>query len=287
MSILAFDIGGTYVKYGVWDNDCIKGANKFSTPDTWELLKEKIKKVKESFENDYQLEGVAFSVPGSPNDQTEQIEGESLVEYLHYFPIYDQLSSSLQLEVSFENDANCAALAELWKGNAKGCESALVVVVGTGIGGALIVHDHLVRGFNNYAGEFGFMLLNDEENFGQLATAVGMAERYNSHNKEMKSIDAIEVFKRADQGDLIAQEKVDDFFYYLSIGLYNLNTIFNPEKILIGGGVSQLEGFIEKIETQTDKLAERIYTNPYRPFLQTCKFNNDANLIGAVYNFLN
>lgn len=286
MALLAIDIGGTFVKHGVWNEGSLTKTARFRTPDTWELMKKSLLSVKEKMAEQFDIEGVAFSVPGAANPQTRQIEGESLIDYLHYFPIYDELEAAFGLPVSFENDARCAALAEIWKGSAKDSKDILFVVIGTGIGGAIVVDQKIVRGANMYAGEIGFMLLDKEQDFGRLATAVAMAKRYaDRKGLPPNEIDGEEVFELAEKGDIVAQEEVDRFFYYLTVGLYNLASILNPEKIVIGGGVSRLEGFKQRIEKELEALFSRIYHNPYPPIIEIAAFKSDANLIGAVYHF--
>lgn len=287
MMLLVFDIGGTYTKYGIWKKNTLVENNKFETPATWEAMKENLVRVQGDFASDYDLEGVAFSVPGAPNPATRQIEGESLVEYLHYFPIYDELEEAFGLPVAFENDANAAALAEIAQGSAKGVSNAIFVIIGTGIGGTVLINDEIVPGHNQYAGEFGFMLMNEEEeNFGQLATAVSMSKRYAKRKGlDVDSITGEQVFVLADEGDDVAKEEVDRFFYYLTVGLYNLTTVLNPEKVVIGGGVSNLDGFLGKIDDQLDRLSERIYHFPFRPTIEIATFKSEANLIGAASYF--
>lgn len=245
--------------------------------------------IKTNAAKEYTLKGVAFSVPGAPNPETRQIEGESLVDYLHYFPIYDELEAAFGLPVTFENDANCATFAELWLGAAYESKDVVVIVLGTGIGGSIVFNREIVKGFNSYAGEIGFMLLNNnEENFGELATAVQMAKKYAAKKGlDSNKITGVEVFKLAKEGDKLAQEEVDQFFHYLALGIYNLNAIIDPEKIILGGGVSKMEGFQERVEAAIQALYARIYAFPYEPNIEIAHFNNDANLIGAIYTFNN
>lgn len=288
MAILAFDIGGSFIKFGVWNNESLENKGQIKTPDEWDIMKEELVTIQKKLGKLYSFEGVAFSVPGSANPEKRIIDGESLVPYLHYFPIYDELEEAFQLPVSFENDANCAALAEVWKGSAQENSNILFVVLGTGIGGTIIVNQSIVSGANRYAGEIGFILLEGEKNFGELATAVSMAKRYaNRKDLDPKEIEGKEVFELANQGDFIAQEEVDTFFHYLATGLYNLNAILNPEKIVIGGGVSSLENFKQRITLELEKLSKKITPYPYQPQIEMSTFKNDANLIGAVYHFLN
>lgn len=287
MAILAFDIGGSAVKHGVWSEDQLVQKESFKTPKTWSEMKEQLIAIKEKTEENFSLEGVAFSAPGAVNQLDRQIEGISAVPYLHFFPIYDELEKAFGLPVSFENDANSAGLAEVWKGSAKENDTVIFVVIGTGIGGAVIVNNKVHHGAHLFGGEFGYMMLNEKQTFSELATAVRMARRYaDRKGLSYDDIDGKRVFELADEGDPIAKEEVDSFFYYLTMGLYNIAYSFDPEKILIGGGVSNLEGLVDRLNIEFDKLLDRNSFNTFRPELALCTFRNDANLIGAVYNFL-
>ena len=287
MTLLVFDIGGTFTKFGVWEKDTLVANDKFNTPASWVEMKQQLVETKKNVEATYTIEGVAFSVPGAPNRKTRQIEGESLVDYLHFFPIYDELEEAFGVPVAFENDANCAALAEMAKGSAVGLSDALFVIIGTGIGGTVIVNQAIVEGHNQYAGEFGFMLMNnEEENFGELATAVAMSRRFAARKGlDPATVSGEQVFALAKAGDKEAKEEVDTFFYYLTRGIYNLTTILNPEKVIVGGGVSNLEGFVARMEQEIDDLFDRIYHFPYRPQIEIATFKSEANLMGAAANY--
>ncbi|TVP90709.1 ROK family protein [Alkalibacterium sp.] len=287
MGLLVFDIGGTSVKYGFWDEEeKIKDKGSFKSPGDWKEMKRLLIEVKKQYEETHSLKGVAISAPGAVNQVDRQIEGFSALNYLNYFPIYSELEEAFGLPVSIENDANCAGLAEVWRGAAKHNDNVLFVVIGSGVGGAVIVNRKVHHGHHLHGGEFGFMLMNDTEVFSQVGTAVAMARRYAVRKGlAYDDIDGKAVFELAEQGDSIAKEEVDSFFKYLTIGLYNLSLAFDPEKIIIGGGVSNLNGLLERIELELDRLKESMTFFPFRPIIDTCAFKSDANLIGAVYNF--
>ncbi|PRY82138.1 ROK family protein [Alkalibacterium olivapovliticus] len=287
MAILAFDIGGTTVKYGTWSNETLTDKGNFKTPKTWEEMKGKLVQIKEAVEVKHSLEGIGFSAPGAVNQEARQIEGVSAVRYLHFFPIYDELETLFGLPVSFENDANSAGLAEVWKGAARHNDNVIFVVVGTGIGGAVIVDKKVQQGKHLFGGGFGFMLLNERQTFSEIGTAVSMSRRYAKRmGIPADDIDGKTVFQLANQGDTIAKEEVDAFFFYLTMGLYNLAYAFDPEKIVIGGGISSMDGILDRIDLEFDALFNRLEHSPFRPVIETCEFKNDANLIGAVYNFI-
>ncbi|MGB3160340.1 MAG: ROK family protein [Carnobacterium sp.] len=286
MSILAFDIGGTSIKYGMWENEELSHKGNVKTPSTWEEMKRTLREIKTEFEKEYTIDGVAFSSPGAVNQQERTIDGASAVPYIHHFPIYDELETEFNCPVSFENDANCAALAETWKGAAKGLKNILFVVVGTGIGGSVIVDGEIKHGKHLFGGEFGFMLMTQDKTFSDLGTAVNMATRYALRmNKEKGSISGQEVFELAKAGDSIAKEEVSTFYTYLARGIFNLQYSYDPELILIGGGVSNKPDLIEKLEEEFNKISEIVKIAPFKPIIKTCEFKNDANLIGAVYNY--
>lgn len=287
MGLIVFDIGGTSVKYGYWDSDeQLKDKNSFKSPKDWSEMKSKLTEVKQQYEKKYQLEGAAFSAPGAVNQTDRQIEGYSALNYLNHFPIYDELEEAFGLPVSIENDANCAGLAEVWRGAAKDNENVLFVVLGAGVGGAVIVNKQIHHGQHLHGGEFGFMLMNDREVFSQVGTAVAMSRKY-AERKGLpyEEIDGKAVFDLAEKGDKIAQEEESRFYAYLTRGLFNLAVAFDPEKIIIGGGVSNHGRLLERIDLEMDKLKSQMRFFPFKPVVTTCEFKSDANLIGAVYNF--
>ena len=102
------------------------------------------------------VDGVAISAPGAVDDKKGIIGGCSAVPYIHDFFIQKELETLFELPVSLENDVNCAALAEVFKGAAKDVDHALFIVIGTGIGGAIIQNRKLHKGRNLFGGEFGF-----------------------------------------------------------------------------------------------------------------------------------
>lgn len=288
MAIVAFDMGGTSVKYGLWESDQLTNKGSFKTPKIWEEMKKELLQVKETFEKENSIEGVAFSAPGAVNQTARQIEGASAIPYIHFFPIYDELEEAFGVPVSFENDANSAALAEVWKGAAKGKENVLFVVVGTGIGGAVIVNGEVQHGKHLHGGEFGFALLTDDQTFSQLASPVKVGKRYADRTGlSYEEVDGQEVFRLAEEeNDPIAKEEVDSFYFYLAKGIYNLAYSFDPEVILLGGGVSNKPTLLEELDKQFDHILEVVEVASFKPELAICEFKNDANLIGAVKNFL-
>ena len=291
MNLLTFDFGGTTVKYTLWQTDKLLTVFSFPTPKTWEETKERLLEIKADYEKDYQLHGAAFSFPGCIDHHTGEIKGNSAIKYIHHFPIQRALSELLNLPVSMENDANCAALAEVWRGVAKDAENVLFVVVGTGVGGAIVIDGKIHAGANLYGGEFGFMYLDHTREpryrtLSGLGTAVCMAERY-CNQKEVPhgTYSGKDVFELAKQEDMLAVSEVETFHKYLSIGLFNLQMSFDPEIIVIGGGISANTEIVERLTIDVNDLIEKAGVIDFKAQILPCFYKNDANLMGAVKNF--
>lgn len=286
MSLIVFDLGGSAVKYGLYEDGNLSHQNQFPTPSSWELMQDELLNVVQTLKQE-NTQGIAMSVPGSVDQKEGVIGGVSAIEYIHNFKFVDALETHLSLPVSIENDANCAALAELHSGVAKDNKDVLFVVVGTGIGGAVIQNGELLKGRNTFAGEFGCMILDGKTSFSLLATAVHMAERYCDRvNVPWGTYDGQEVFKKADDNDPIAQDEVNKFYDYLTLGLYNLQFTTDPECIVIGGGVTAHPPLIDELNRRMATLLLEAGLESVQFEIKAAHYQNDANLMGAVASFL-
>ena len=286
MSIVVFDIGGSAVKFGLWKEAALAGKGSFGTPKTWNAMKDEMKSVFDGFAKTDSVEGVAISSPGTVDSVAGIIGGISAVPYIHRFPIKAEWENLFGVPVSVENDANCAALAEVWLGAAKDVQHALFIVIGSGIGGAVIVNRQLFKGKNLFGGEFGYMLLDGENTLSRLGSPVQVAEHY---GKAMKMPDGVVdgkyLFEKAQEGEPMAVEFVEDMIDALARGIYNLSVSFNPDRVIIGGGVSVREDLIARIGERTAYHLNAHGAEAVDPDIQVCAFRNDANLIGAVAHF--
>ena len=285
MGIVVFDIGGSAVKFGLWSEDELIGKGSFKTPKSWENMKEKMLTTYLDFTKEYPISGVAISTPGSVNETNGMIGGISAVPYLHHFPIKKEWEAMFEVPVSMENDANCAALAEVWLGVAKEIQNALFLVIGSGIGGAVITNRKLNKGTNLFGGEFGYMLLDKTHTLSELGSPVQVAERYGKEIGLADSVDGKYLFEQADLGEPIALKYMESLIDALSRGIYNLSVSFNPDMIIIGGGISVRKDFIARLAEQTAYYQERQNATDMDVTVRACAFHNDANLIGAVAHF--
>lgn len=275
---LVIDIGGTSVKVGKWENTQLEVITTFGSPKTWIELKGKLQKIL-----DYDIKGITsvnFSVPGVPNHQNGCIDGASSLAYLHEVNFIEEMRKIFAVPVYFENDATCASLAEIHLGAGKKYNDMLFVVIGTGIGGSVVYDRKIINGKHGYAGEFGMMLVDGVQEWAVLGSAVHMAKKVSEIKQE--ELTGEEVFKLSEQGDVIAVKATEELYHYLALGIYNLQYMFDPEVIILGGGISRKPQIIDDINRHLKKIMEYGQRSPLFPKLTTCKFGNDANLIGAA-----
>jgi predicted NBD/HSP70 family sugar kinase len=284
MGLLVLDIGGSSIKYGQYQDNQLTALGKIPTPETWDEMKTGLWSIKN--EADFEIEGVAIASPGAVNTQTGVVGGFSAIPYIHNFPIREELTELFKVPVSIQNDANCAALAEVWQGNASDVQNSLFLIIGSGVGGAVVLNKQLQTGKSLFGGEFGFMILNEkQETLSELGSTVNMSHYYNEQKADGKEYSGKEIFDAAKDGESLAIATIDRMYQAIATGIFNLSITFDPDKVLIGGAVSKQKALIT---TLNDKLADLIVAKDatgLEPVLATCKFYNDANMLGAVYQF--
>ncbi|CAM3145159.1 ROK family protein [Lactococcus hircilactis] len=283
MSLLTIDIGGTSIKYAHFNASQLEDEGATPTPKTLDEFYETLTSIVSTYKKKYALTGVAISAPGAVNKETGVIEGASALPYIHDFNIHSALEKRFALPISIENDANCAALAEVKYGVAKGLKNVLFIVLGTGVGGSVVMDGKVHHGKHLFGGEFGFMLMDDTHTFSELGTTIMMAKRYNERTSQ--SLDAIAIFNLAFAGDPIAKEEMNIFTFNVAKGIYNLSYSFDPELVILGGGVSQADWLIPELKKQLQKIMNQVEIASFMPEIQRCYYRNQANLIGAAVDF--
>ena len=162
---VVIDIGGTSIKHALMteSGDILEKGSMKTEGDNINLFIESIGKVVDSYKEKNEVFGLACSSPGAVDVKTGFIGGGSAIPCIHGPNIRELLEKRCGLEVSIENDANCAGLAEGWLGSAKGVENYACIVIGTGIGGCIVINGRILRGKHLHGGEFGYMFTRDSE----------------------------------------------------------------------------------------------------------------------------
>ena len=294
---MVFDIGGSSVKHAIISENgefLEKGSYKSERED-FNIFKENMIDIINAVKKKYNINGIAVSAPGSVNSDTGIIGGTSALPCIHGPNFKEIFGQDLGLNLEIENDANCAALGEVWKGAAKESNDVLFVVCGTGIGGAIVKNKKIHKGNNLLGGEIGYMVLAAKEENGkkkfkmwsEIGSTGGMVKNF----ADIKSLDEEDVngkmiFELAQKGDEDAIKVIDEFYFNMALGIYNLQCVYDPEKILIGGAISNREDFLDKINEKIDEIVSNVIIPHSRPIIDRCKFKNDANLLGALFNYL-
>ncbi|MUK88242.1 ROK family protein [Ornithinibacillus sp. L9] len=286
---LAVDIGGTFIKYGIVDEQAsILEMDKTKTPKTLDGLLELLEDL---YQKHPDVTGVAISCPGAVAE-SGVIYGYSALPYLHGPNIKQLITDRLGAQIYMENDANCAGYAEVWKGKAQGKQDVLVMVIGTGIGGAVIKDGMVHKGANLHGGEFGYMVVPSDSGTGyDTWSATAATGALISKVARLKNIGEDEltgeaIFDMANAGDVVCSEAIDQFYQLLALGIYNLQYIYDPEVILIGGGISVREDLINHINQKLDSILKHLEASKIKPKIDTCEFRQHSNLLGAVYGFI-
>lgn len=282
MDLVAIDIGGTTIKIATWKNSKLQDKHAVDTPKDlqtfYQVLTNEVNKIKENTA----VKGVAISSPGAVNQEAGIIGGSSALPYIHNFKIVNELEKRFGLPVTIENDANSAALGELAEGSGKGCDSMAFFVIGTGIGGALIINQKVWHGAHLFGGEFGYMIMGSHT-LSELASPVTMANHYNERTGQ--KLDGKTVFDLADQDDPIASDVRQTLIHSLAVAIYNIQHSFDPEKIVLGGGISNNPELIPLLNKEIDRLRAGHDLVTLKPDIVLCSLKSDANLRGAVANF--
>ncbi|GFH40788.1 ROK family protein [Lactococcus insecticola] len=283
MALLTIDVGGTTIKYASFENGELAHKGAVDTPNQLADFYKVLTKIKTDMAEKVDLTGVAMSLPGAVSKSDGVIYGASAIPYIHNFPIKPVLEASFELPVSMENDANCAALAEVAYGAGKDYQDLLFFVIGTGIGGSVVLDRKIRHGAHLMGGEFGFMLMRDHT-LSTDSSPVQMAGRYNLKNGT--NVSGQEVFALAENGDSEAKVVVDTLFDSLARAIFNLQYALDPEIVLLGGGISQADFLIPKLQKALEKVYQQVEIATIMPKIAVCHFQNDANLIGAAADFI-
>lgn len=287
---VVFDLGGTSVKYADSDeNGNLSRIGSFATPkESLEAMIREMKRVYELPRNGQIIDGIAVSSPGAVDSEKGWVGGISAIPYIHEIPLRDMISKELgNLPVSMENDANCAALGELWLGAGRGKKNMVFVVCGTGIGGAVVVNGQLYKGMTNNGGEFGNFIIKKEKGRHRTWSSCTLVKQANKYGEETgERISGKELLERSENGDDTAQFYMDEFYEAMAIGFFNIQFVLDTEVIVLGGGVSESPIVFSHIDDKMNEIAKKDRFGFLKPRIVPCQFGNKANLYGALYRHI-
>jgi glucokinase len=301
--IFAADLGGTHLRAAIVDRKGrIHSRFKQNTPqvaDANAIVDAVVGAVHEFQNQNAEISAVSLVVPGTVKVEEGAVVKAPNLPCLDGFRLAAALSSRLDLPAFLENDANAAAVGEMWQGAAVGCKTIICLTLGTGVGGGIILDGKLWRGVDGAAAEIGHMCVDP---FGGVACTCGSrgclevfasataivrmtreaSPRYpDSILQGKEDLTAEMIFDAGKQDDELALEIFRRMGVYLGIGLANLINILNPEMIVIGGGVVNGWALFEKdMHQQVEERAFPLLAA--RVQIVRAKCGDDAGLLGAA-----
>lgn len=302
--VFGVDVGGTTVKLGLFD---VEG----NLIDKWEIpthtenegcrilpeVAESIQaKMQEKGLQKDEVAGVGLGAPGPIDSQGIVYNAVNLG--WKTFSIKESLSALLGMPVMAGNDANVAALGEMWKGGGQGYKNVVAVTLGTGVGGGIIVEGKILTGTQGAAGEIGHIHVEDNETEHCNCKNCGCLEQYTSATGIVRlakrrlakddmpsmirkdNISAKTVFDAVKEGDALAIEVAEQFGDYLGKALGVIAGVLNPEVFVIGGGVSKAGEILFKYIIPSFK--KTCFINCQNVEFALAKLGNDAGIYGAA-----
>ncbi|EGA91426.1 ROK family protein [Planococcus donghaensis MPA1U2] len=294
MLLAVFDIGGTNIKYGVGDSEGYLVVEKVTPTKAAEggtKLVEKIKRLTRELQKEWPIRGVAISTAGSIDSTvgkviyaTETIPGYSGMN------VKQILETELQLPVELENDVHCGALGELSIDVSSDAHTLLFLTIGTGIGGSLAIEGQIHKGATHLAGAIGHMNLypngrvcscGQKGCFEQYASASRLEQQIREVNPQQQLPAFMEKVTHGDNASVILFHK---WLNDLALGLQSLIYIWNPDSVIIGGGISAQGKWLEQ------EIEKAVFKNLLDPFkekltIRLAKNGNRSNLLGAIKNY--
>ncbi len=303
--VFGIDVGGTTVKLGLFSVDG-------ELLDKWEITTRKdeggryilddisnslTEKMEELHIEKSEVAGAGLGVPGPVKEDGTVLKCVNLGWGI--FNVEEELSNIIGLPVKAGNDANMAALGEMWQGGGKGYDNIVMVTLGTGVGGGIILNGKMLSGVNGAGGEIGHMQVNEDEKEMCGCGKKGCLEQYtsatgivHSANNELNNTDkpsklrtvqyvsAKEIFDAAKEGDELAMLLVDKHGECLGRALAQISCVVDPEVFVIGGGVSKAGDLL--VDTTKKYFEKYVFHACKGTKFTLATLGNDAGIFGGA-----
>lgn len=304
--VFGIDVGGTTVKCGLFDLEGNvqdkwevptrkKDGGKYILPDVAASVKEKMAQKGIAPED---VEGLGVGVPG-PVNEAGQVPVAVNIGW-GFVDVAKEMHGLTGLKVQAGNDANVAALGEMWKGGARGCRNVVLATLGTGVGGGIIIGGKVIAGSHGAGGEIGHIHVEDAEeevcNCGnkgcleQMASATGIVRLARRHlaasdepsllRDKSKKLSAKLVFDAVKEGDALACEIADQFGWYLGKAFAQIAGVVDPEVFVLGGGVSKAGPIL--IDYVRKYYLQYVFPTCREANFVLAQLGNDAGIYGAA-----
>ena len=290
------DVGGTKIETAILsDSGKFLSRERTNTPKNYAALLNSINKSVQQASKNTGFDGpVGICMPGSVSNETGLIQGANTT-YLNGQNFQKDLQATLNRSVRLSNDANCFALSEAIEGAGKGASVIFGVIIGTGCGGGIVVNRQIIPGVNGIAGEWGHTPLpwpveNEFENHDCWCGKTGCLETYISGTaltKDYKRMTGLEkdgkqIVLDCKNGDIVAEAVLQALEDRIARGLAMIINIIDPDIIILGGGLSNIERLYENIPR---KWAGYVFSNKINTRLLKPKYGDSSGVRGAALLF--
>lgn len=307
---IGIDLGGTNIAVGIVDKkgnilhkDSVSTrASRHYSEIIRDMAELSLKIVADAKVHIEDIESVGIGSPGTPDNDRGLLVYSNNINFYNA-PIRQEMQRYINLPVYIDNDANCAALAEAIAGGAKDVNDSITITLGTGIGSGIIINKKIYSGFNFAGGELGHTVIqiNGEpctcgrkgcwESYASATALIRQTKEaakenpesllYKMINGDMDKVGGKTAFDAAKAGDPIGQKVVDNYISYLAIGITNVINIFQPEVLLIGGGICKEGDYL--LNPLREQVAREVYSRDVaQTQIKTAQLGNDAGIIGAA-----
>jgi glucokinase len=309
MSLLGIDLGATKATFAIFGEDGSilsketillekRGGN-----EAGRLITGQIAAILNSVGNKGDaINSIGIAVPGICHAKTGTVWVPNIPGWEDYPLLAEVKAVSGNIVVTMDSDRACTILGELWKGNLRGCRDAVFLVVGTGIGAGILLNGEVLRGSHDIAGAIGWMALDGS--FEEKYTSCGCFEYHASgegmariareflaaqksykgelRNKPSEEITSYDLFKACENNDPLAAKVIAHCIQFWGMAVANLVSLFNPEKIIIGGGVfGPGIKFIKAIREEAEKWAQPVSMGQVK--IEPSALSGEAGVYGAGY----
>jgi glucokinase len=305
--VIGIDLGGTKLSGALFSKNGriilrteLLLGDKGGTEAGALVVQQVLEHVEYAKDKGYRIDSVGICIPGISN-QTNRTVWAPNIQGWEAYPLYKEVRDGLNkpsVPVSIESDRNCYILGEMWKGGARECSNAIFMAVGTGIGVGIVANGQIINGMSGIAGAIGWLALDRPYSpaydqcghFEYHASGTGIArsaERLLDMGSESETliageISARDVFTAYSRNDQVAVKVIEQCIEYWGMAVANLVSIFNPEKIIFGGGIfGPAAQFLDRISEEAGKWAQPIGIQ--QVILEGTSLKGDAGLIGAGY----
>jgi len=309
MSLLGIDLGGTKLASAVFTEEGSLLSRDTVPLDgrTGEAVGKLVTDcigclIEKAGNNNQSIKSIGISVPGISNTGKGTVWAPNIGGWESY-PLMEEVTELTgDIPVVIDSDRACHILGEVWMGNARGCRDAVFLAVGTGIGAGILINGEVLRGSNDVAGAIGWMAL--DRPFRDKYTGCGCFEYYASgegiarvardllagnssysgvlRNRDPQIITASDLFDARDEGDPLAIEVIDICIEFWGMAVANLVSLFNPEKIILGGGVfGPASKLIPAIIKEASRWAQPVGFRQMS--VEATSLGGDAGVYGAGY----